>query len=80
MTDAEIEAPEGKPFTQRPVAGCNPARCPVGAELTGGTSTSCGFSKLPYGYLLAWPIQTYSSLSNYSVPAANVQFLTLQHI
>jgi len=80
MADAEMEASEGKPFTQRRVAGCDPTRCPAGAELTGGTSSSCGFSGLPYGYLLAWPIQTCLSLSNYSGPAANVQFLALQHM
>lgn len=78
MTGAEVGAPEGKPFTWRPVAGCDPTHCPVGAKVSGDTGSSHGISKLPYGFLLAWPIQTYLSLSNYSGPAANVQFLTLQ--
>lgn len=54
--------------------------CPVGTKLTGGTSSSCGFSKLSSGYLLVLPSQTYLSLSNYPGPAASVQFLTLQHV
>lgn len=80
VTDAEIEAPEGKWFTLRPVAGSNSTCCPVGTKLPGGTSSLGDFSRLPYGYLLVLPVQTYLSLSNYSGPAANVQFLTLQHI
>lgn len=70
--DAEIEAPEGKPFIQRPIAGCDPT------ELTGGTSSSCGFSDSLT--VTCWAIQTFLSLSDYSDPGANVQFPTLQHV
>lgn len=42
-TDAEIEAPEGKLFPLRPVAGSDPTHCPVGTKLTGAQAVHVAF-------------------------------------